>query len=328
MSSRSGSGSGSAASTPQFTNRLAASKSPYLLHHAHNPVDWYPWSEEAFQLAKASNKPIFLSNGYDSCHWCHVMATESFQDVETAEFLNENFVSIKVDREELPAVDKLYMSFVQATTGSGGWPLSVWLTPDLKPWYGGTYYPKVGGPGNPSFMTVLKHLSGLWNTQREKIIASADQVKELLKQQNASERRDAVAVSDASLAGMSEKLYGWLEQGFDEKWGGFGRAPKFPTPPQLVFLAELVGRGQKFASLLAPSSDEKARDEAIKSLATRLSMSEGDLEDDLGKRVEMAEQGLEMLQFTLQRIAEGGIHDHLGFGFHRYSVDGEWHGER
>jgi hypothetical protein len=153
---------------PKFTNRLAKEKSPYLLQHQHNPVDWYAWGPEAFEKAKKEKKPIFLSIGYSTCHWCHVMEHESFEDEATAKLLNENFVPIKVDREERPDVDKVYMTFVQATTGSGGWPMSVWLTPDLKPFIGGTYYPPEDRGGRPGFKTVLKKISDGWKNEDQK----------------------------------------------------------------------------------------------------------------------------------------------------------------
>src|SRR5271156_5748499 len=155
-------------STPP-SNRLASEKSPYLLQHAHNPVDWYPWGEEAFAKARAENKPIFLSIGYSTCHWCHVMAHESFENPATAKIMNEHFVCIKVDREERPDVDKVYMTFVQATTGSGGWPMSVWLTPDLKPFLGGTYFPPADRYGRPGFPNVLMQVANVWEKDRAKI---------------------------------------------------------------------------------------------------------------------------------------------------------------
>src|SRR6266478_9270297 len=161
---------------PAHTNRLARERSPYLLQHAHNPVDWYPWGEEAFAKARRENKPIFLSIGYSTCHWCHVMAHESFEDEATAAIMNREFVSIKVDREERPDVDRVYMTFVQATTGGGGWPMSVWLTPDLKPFFGGTYYPP------PQFTTLLEKIAASWQTDREKIKTSGVAITRQLRQ--------------------------------------------------------------------------------------------------------------------------------------------------
>lgn len=215
------------------TNRLAREKSPYLLQHAHNPVDWYPWGEEAFEKARGEEKPIFLSIGYSTCHWCHVMERESFESEPIAELLNRDFVSIKVDREERPDVDRIYMSFVQATTGGGGWPMSVWLTPDLKPFFGGTYFPPDGRFGRAGFATVLERIAEAWRQDREKIVASSiDVVQELIRH------------VDPAQDGAGPRLdHGALESGFhsfrrsyDTTWGGFGGAPKFPRPSAFNFL--------------------------------------------------------------------------------------------
>src|SRR6187401_2939044 len=176
---------------PQFTNRLAKEKSPYLLQHQHNPVDWYPWGEEAFEKAKKESKPIFLSVGYSTCHWCHVMAHESFESEEVAKLLNEHFVSIKLDREERPDVDRVYMTFVQATTGSGGWPMSVWLTPDLKPFFGGTYFPPTSRWGRPGFVEVLEQLARAWKAERKDITTSADGILERLRRTASTEEAAA-----------------------------------------------------------------------------------------------------------------------------------------
>src|SRR5579864_1369527 len=161
---------------PKHTNSLAQEKSPYLLQHAHNPVDWFAWNETAFTRARAEDKPIFLSIGYSTCHWCHVMERESFEDEKVGAFLKEHFVSIKVDREERPDVDKIYMTFVQSTTGGGGWPLNVFLTPDLKPFFGGTYFPPESKYGRPSFLDLLKHIQNLWETRQGDVTNSADQL--------------------------------------------------------------------------------------------------------------------------------------------------------
>src|SRR6187402_3525233 len=166
---------------PEHTNRLAQEKSPYLLQHAHNPVDWYPWGEDAFARARRENKPIFLSVGYSTCHWCHVMEHESFESSAVAEVLNQSFISIKVDREERPDVDRVYMTFVQATTGSGGWPMSVWLTPDLQPFYGGTYFPPTSRWQRPGFVDVLTEIARVWNTERDKVLQSAASIVERLR---------------------------------------------------------------------------------------------------------------------------------------------------
>src|SRR5437660_3139081 len=166
---------------PEHTNRLAQEKSPYLLQHAHNPVDWYPWGEEAFAKARRENKPIFLSIGYSTCHWCHVMAHESFENEEVAAIMNREFVNIKVDREERPDVDRVYMTFVQATTGSGGWPMSVWLTPSLQPFYGGTYFPPESKWGRPGFVDILKEIARAWEEDRGRIETSAETITERLR---------------------------------------------------------------------------------------------------------------------------------------------------
>ena len=160
----------------KHTNHLAQEKSPYLLQHAHNPVDWFAWNDEAFAKARAENKPVFLSIGYSTCHWCHVMERESFEKENVGKFLNEHFISIKVDREERPDVDKIYMTFVQSTTGSGGWPMSVFLTPDLKPFFGGTYFPPDTRYGRPSFLQLLEQIAGLWRERKTEIVASADEL--------------------------------------------------------------------------------------------------------------------------------------------------------
>ena len=178
----------SAVAAPAHTNRLAREKSPYLLQHQHNPVDWYAWGEEAFAKARRENKPIFLSIGYSTCHWCHVMERESFESPEVAAFLNEHFVSIKVDREERPDVDKIYMTFVQATTGQGGWPLNVFLTPELKPFFGGTYFPPDNRYGRPGFLQVLRQVQQLWQTRRAELANSAADIHARLEQLSVSQR--------------------------------------------------------------------------------------------------------------------------------------------
>jgi len=269
------------AADEQHTNRLIHEKSPYLLQHAHNPVDWYPWGKEAFDKAKKENKPIFLSVGYSTCHWCHVMEHESFENEEIAKLMNDNFVNIKVDREERPDIDQIYMTFVQATTGSGGWPMNVWLTPDLKPFVGGTYFPPDDKWGQPGLKKVLNKIAEAWKTDRAKIVASSDQI--LRQLQSAVEQP---AGSDKVADGIRAKAYEQLASQFDDKFGGFGGAPKFPRPVVFNFLHDIYG------------SDPDAKE---------------------GKRA------LEMSTFTLRKMAEGGIHDHIGGGFHRYSTDQFWH---
>ncbi|MBP1635644.1 MAG: Thioredoxin-related protein [Acidobacteria bacterium] len=257
-------------------NRLSSSNSPYLLQHADNPVDWYPWGEEAFAAARRDDKPIFLSVGYSTCHWCHVMAHESFESPAIAALLNEGFVPIKVDREERPDVDRVYMAFVQATTGSGGWPMSVWLTPDLRPFYGGTYFPPASRYGRPGFADLLRELSRLWREERARVLASAESVHEELARASALSPAPRVPSPSVLVRAASE-----LAQEFDLRHGGFGRAPKFPRPSELLFLLR-----------------EHAR---------------------AGDR-----QALEMVAATLRAMSAGGMRDHVGGGFHRYSVDEQW----
>ena len=213
-------------------NRLALEKSPYLLQHANNPVDWWPWGEEAFAAARQQDKPIFLSIGYSTCHWCHVMERESFEVDSIAEVLNRDFISIKLDREERPDIDRIYMLFVQATTGSGGWPMSVWLTPDLKPFYGGTYFPPENRSGRPGFRTVLEQLAKTWANDRPRILTSTGPILDQLKQHVDFAPGDDLI--DARKA--SESLYFSLSRSFDKNLGGFGAAPKFPRPVTLNFL--------------------------------------------------------------------------------------------
>jgi len=264
------------------TNRLAHEKSPYLLQHAHNPVDWYPWGEEAFAKARRENKPIFLSIGYSTCHWCHVMAHESFENEETAAIMNREFVNIKVDREERPDVDRVYMTFVQATTGGGGWPMSVWLTPDLKPFVGGTYFPPVDRYGQPGFTKVLERIAAAWKQGHEKIAEQGSKIVEALR-----ESQNAQAETTAKIDNQFfQTAYEQLSRSFDDKEGGFGTAPKFPRPVSLNFLTRFY------------ASDPKG---------------------------ESGKHALEMDLFTLRKMAAGGMHDHLGGGFHRYSVDRYWH---
>jgi uncharacterized protein YyaL (SSP411 family) len=243
------------AAQPEHTNRLAQEKSPYLLQHAHNPVDWYPWGEEAFARARRENKPIFLSVGYSTCHWCHVMAHESFENEEVAAVMNREFVNIKVDREERPDVDRVYMTFVQATTGGGGWPMSVWLTPGLKPFVGGTYFPPEERYGQPAYKTVLERIATAWKENHDKIVEQGGKIVEAL--------RESQSATTAA-----------------------GNAPKFPRPASLNFLTRFYARAPKGES---------------------------------GKHA------LEMALFTLRKMAAGGMHDHIGGGFHRYSVDRYWH---
>jgi uncharacterized protein YyaL (SSP411 family) len=219
-------------------NRLVREKSPYLLQHAHNPVDWYPWGDEAFARAKAEGKPIFLSIGYSTCHWCHVMEREVFEDPAAGAFLKEHFISIKVDREERPDVDRLYMGFVQATTGGGGWPLNVFLTPDLKPFYGGTYFPPVPRQGRPSFSQLTGRVVELWKDRRGDIEASADELTGRLKAMAEHDAGNAFPAGQRELHGAGQAF---LHE-YDPVHGGFGGAPKFPRPSQPLFLLRYARR--------------------------------------------------------------------------------------
>ncbi len=215
---------------PRPTNRLAAEKSPYLLQHARNPVDWYPWGQEAFDKARAEKKPILLSIGYSTCHWCHVMERESFEDEKTAALLREHFVSIKVDREERPDVDRIYMGFVQLTTGGGGWPLNVFLTPDLKPFYGGTYFPPEPKHGRPSFRQLLGRVAELWKDRRGDVEESAQDITARLQSMAEHDPSNAFPAGGRELHGA---MQAFLHE-FDPAHGGFGDAPKFPRPQPAV----------------------------------------------------------------------------------------------
>ena len=260
-------------------NRLANATSPYLQQHKTNPVDWYPWGEEAFAAARDQNKPIFLSVGYSTCHWCHVMARESFSDPDTAAIMNEHFINIKVDREERPDVDQVYMTYVQATTGSGGWPMSVWLTPELKPFFGGTYFPPRDAYGRPGFPSILEQIAEAWEND-------AAGIREASKQAVTQLRRlsEAGQGGDLPEADLAREALQSFRQRYDAQLGGFGDAPKFPTPSVHDFL-----------QLKARRTDPPLLDEALL-----------------------------MSVNTLRAISRGGIHDHVGGGFHRYAVDREW----
>jgi uncharacterized protein YyaL (SSP411 family) len=259
-----------------MANRLVHEKSPYLLQHAGNPVDWYPWGDAAFSRAAAEDKPIFLSIGYSTCHWCHVMEHESFENDDVASVLNREFVPIKVDREERPDVDRVYMAFVQATTGSGGWPMSVWLTPDLKPFYGGTYFPPTSRWQRPGFVEVLLEIARAWKNERGRVIESADSLIDRLRSLEGETAASEIP-GPAALARTVDQF----RTSFDPRHGGFGGAPKFPRPSELLFLLREHAR----------TGADGARDMAL---------------------------------HTLTAMALGGMRDHVGGGFHRYSVDAEW----
>eukprot|EP00210_Caulerpa_lentillifera_P005905 g5646.t1 len=280
---------GEGSSSGGFSNRLAQEASPYLLQHAKNPVDWYPWGEEAFEKARKEQKPIFLSIGYSTCHWCHVMEHESFEDEATAELLNRYFVAIKVDKEERPDVDRVYMSYVQASSGHGGWPMSVFLTPDLKPFFGGTYFPKEAKYGLLSFKELLTQVYTMWNNKQKTIMehseSTMDELSKALNKQKTSDMdSDLQEFTIQTLMNSTRQL----KTAFDPVHGGFSRAPKFPRPSEIHALLAEYHRLQN--------------------------------EDS-----ELAQELLKMIEFTLEKMSNGGIYDHIGGGFHRYSVDELWH---
>ena len=256
-------------------NRLAEATSPYLLQHAGNPVDWFPWGPEALARSEAEDRPIFLSIGYAACHWCHVMERESFEDEETAAFLNAHFVPIKVDREERPDLDAIYMDAVQSMTGQGGWPLSAFLTPEGEPFFAGTYFPKEPSHGMPSFRQVLAGVAEAWRERRTDLVEQGRRVVDAIS------RAGSLASSQEPLtAALTSQAMAELRRSFDATWGGFGGAPKFPQPMTLEFVLRMALRDTPDA--------------------------------------------LSMLTTTLDRMAAGGIYDHLGGGFARYSTDATW----
>ena len=264
-------------------NRLTQEKSAYLLQHQHNPVDWYPWGEEAFKRAKAEDKPVFLSVGYSSCHWCHVMEHECFEDEEIAKLLNERFISVKVDREERPDVDDVYMTAVQLTAGRGGWPMSVFMTPEKKPFFAGTYFPKHDRGQSPGFLTVLMQLDQLWLRGRGEVESAADEVAKAVASTLAANAIKGSARLDRKLF---EGAIAKLSEQFDDEFGGFGGAPKFPPHGALEFF---------FGYAFSSGADEEA-----------------------------ARNALGMAAETMAAMALGGICDHVGGGFHRYAIDREW----
>ncbi len=258
-------------------NRLSIETSPYLLQHATDPVDWYPWCEEAFERARDENKPIFLSIGYSACHWCHVMSRECFNNPEIATMMNDNFINIKVDREERPDLDHIYMRAVEAMTGRGGWPLSVFLTPGGKPFFGGTYFPQHPQYGMPSFVQILATVKRAFEEQREDIESHADELTKALMKGYQIKEHDKQPLDPTVLDGAFEKAIG----DYDNSYGGFGTAPKFPEPVMMEFLLRTYSRTHN------------------------------------GK-------ALNMVELTLEKMAEGGIYDQIGGGFHRYSTDNMW----
>jgi uncharacterized protein len=257
-------------------NRLINEKSPYLIQHAQNPVDWYPWCDEAFEKAQANHKPIFLSVGYSACHWCHVMEKESFEDEEVATYLNDTFICIKVDREERPDIDSVYMAACQMLTGRGGWPLTILMTSDKKPFFATTYIPKTSRFGRPGLIDICKQIKSLWEKERDKINDSAAKISEHL-----GKAFDFEWTGENLDESVLKSAYEELENNFDEEHGGFGSVPKFPSPHRMLFLLRYYHR----------TGEEKAK---------------------------------VMVQKTLKAMRLGGIWDHVGFGFHRYSTDRFW----
>ncbi|XP_015920696.1 spermatogenesis-associated protein 20 isoform X2 [Parasteatoda tepidariorum] len=286
MASSSETGGSQPTEEKKFKNKLCLEKSPYLLQHAANPVEWYPWGQEAFQRALEEDKMIFLSVGYSTCHWCHVMERESFENEEIAKVMNESFVNIKVDREERPDVDKVYMTFVQSTTGGGGWPMSVWLTPDLKPILGGTYFPPDDRYyGQPGFKTIVTHIAQQWQVNRVKVMEQGSRILEIITQSMSLKAFSESGKMPPSMDCIKNCFLELLHT-YDKEYGGFGSAPKFPQPVIFNFLFRMY------------STDPESKD---------------------GK------EALEMALHTLKTMARGGIHDHIAKGFHRYSTDQFWH---
>jgi uncharacterized protein len=261
----------------KHTNRLAKETSPYLLQHAHNPVDWYPWGEEAFELARSTNRPLLLSVGYSSCHWCHVMEHESFEDEETAALMNELYVNVKVDREERPDVDGIYMQAVQMMTGSGGWPMTVFLRPDGAPFYGGTYFPPEERHGMPSFRRVLAAVSETYNKSREDVDKNAGMMLHALEHHDAFRPSSGEPDADSLFA----EAFRGIARTFDNQWGGFGGAPKFPASMIMDWLLRFHARSGR-------------------------------------------PDALHMVEHSLEKMYRGGIYDHIGGGFARYSTDSKW----
>ena len=271
----------------KWTNRLVHETSPYLLLHAHNPVDWYPWSDEAIALAKKENKLIFLSVGYSTCYWCHVMERKVFSNPEIAAVMNKNFINIKIDREERPDLDEIYMTATQLLVQRGGWPNSVFLTPDLKPFYAGTYFPPADMPGRPGFPTILDAVHEAWVTRAAEVIESANQISNTIEM--ATSRGFTVLNARALDRSLTTSALDYLRTAYSHAYGGFGTAPKFPSPANLEFLLSEYQRKSEFQT---PAT----KDESL----------------------------LKMITHTLDRMAYGGMYDQIGGGFHRYSVDAKW----
>lgn len=260
----------------ESSNRLINEKSPYLLQHAYNPVNWFPWGQEAFDKAKAEDKPVFLSIGYSTCHWCHVMEKESFEDEEVAEYLNDNFVAIKVDKEERPDIDSIYMSVCQRITGSGGWPLTIVMFPNQKPLFAGTYFPKKSKHYRIGLLELLETIVDKWETDKESLIESSKKITDAIKEEYEENISDKITSKE-----IVQRAIKQLTENFKKKYGGFGTAPKFPTPHNLMFLLRVAYH-------------------------------------------EKNQMALRMVEKTLESMYQGGIFDHLGYGFSRYSTDEKW----
>jgi len=260
----------------KFQNRLIHEKSPYLLQHADNPVDWFPWGDEAFDQAQKQDKPIFLSIGYSTCHWCHVMEHESFEDPDIAALINKYFIPVKVDREERPDIDNIYMTAVMAMTGRGGWPLTVLLTHDKKPFFGGTYFPPTGKWGSPGLVDLINSVNEAWTNQRAEILQSSESITRMIMEQ-ADSNKSRFKLNASTIT----SAYQQFEQLYDSRYGGFGNEPKFPSSHNLSFLLRYWKRNN-------------------------------------------APKALEMVEHTLVQMANGGMYDHIGGGFHRYATDRLW----
>ncbi|MBL8000012.1 MAG: thioredoxin domain-containing protein, partial [Candidatus Kapabacteria bacterium] len=268
--------SGNGNTTHHGTNALRFEKSPYLLQHAANPVEWLPWGDEAFAQAREKHIPVFVSIGYSTCHWCHVMERESFEDAEVADYLNRHFISIKVDKEERPDIDEPLMAVCQALSGRGGHPLTAFLTPDGKPFFAGTYFPKHSSPGRMGFLDLLERIRQIWKSERERVVSSADEIiRQLSRPGNLKQDVEFNSIENLKNAAAQ------FSQRYDSVYGGFNQHPKFPVPHSLTFLLRYAAR-----------------------------FNDGDMR--------------RMAETTLQAMRFGGIFDHVGFGFHRYSTDRLW----
>lgn len=294
-------------------NRLIEEKSPYLLQHANNPVDWYPWCDEAFTRAQRENKPVFLSIGYSSCHWCHVMEEESFENQQVAKLLNGSFISIKVDKEERPDIDGVYMAVCQAFTGQGGWPTTVLLTPDQRPFFAGTYFPRERTGRNPGLLDILAAAKEAWDSDPSRLQETGDKVTILLSKSEGEKKAEREEWRQMGMA-LVEKALAHYTNTFDPVWGGFGRAPKFPAPHNLLFLMKLHDRQQ-------PEDQERQDLKAAAGISSNSGIDQWVKKK--GKKM-VATRELEMVEKTLIHMYAGGLYDHIGFGFCRYATDEKW----